>query len=141
MLQGTEYCYVTTEVGGETASGVLQSALPEMINRLSFGRSMRWMPHSEVTFSRPVRWLLALHGDVPVPVTLGSLHGSQQTRLLRQSQPPVVDVASVEEYRQALANAGIVLGQDERQAQIWSAVQDAAKVWHMCGEHQMDDYM
>lgn len=131
-LQGTEYCYVTAEVGGEGASAVLQVALPDIINRLSFGRSMRWMPHSDVSFSRPVRWLLALHGDVPVSVTLGSLQSSQQTRLLRQSKPPTAEVSSAAEYRQVLASAGIVLGQDERRAQIWSAVQDAAKVQFLC---------
>lgn len=90
------------------------------------------MPHSDVTFSRPVRWLLALHGDVSVSVTLGSLQSSQQTRLLRQSNPPTAQVASASEYCNVLASAGIVLGQNDRRAQIWDAVQDAAKVCRLC---------
>jgi glycyl-tRNA synthetase len=132
---------VKKEAGGGTAADVLQGPLTDMISRLSFGRSMRWMPHSDVAFSRPVRWLLALHGDAPVPVTHGSLQASQQTRLLRQSQPPVADVASVEEYREVVAKAGIVLGQEDRQAQIWTAVQEAAKVWLVRGVYRKGECM
>ena len=107
---------------------MLQAALPDIVSRLSFGRSMRWMPHSDVAFSRPVRWLLALHGDVAVPMVLGSLQSAPQTRLLRQSKTPTAPVASAADYPQVIASAGIVLGQEERRAQIWSAVQAAAKV-------------
>lgn len=127
-MQGTEYCYVTVEVGGKTASSVLQDSLPDIVKKLSFGKSMRWMPHSEITFSRPVRWLLALHGDTQFPLTLGNLQSATQTRLLRQSNPPTVAVSSANAYREALASAGIVLGQPERAAQIWKAVQETAQV-------------
>lgn len=128
-LQGTEYCYVKIDVGGERAADVLRDALPGIVSRLSFGRSMRWMPHSDIAFSRPVRWLLALHGDVAVPVALGSLQSAPHTRLLRQSECPTAHVASAADYPQVMASAGIVLGQDERRAQIWRAVQAAAAVW------------
>ncbi|KAK3003952.1 hypothetical protein RJ639_018743, partial [Escallonia herrerae] len=45
---------------------VLSEDLPGSIAKISFQKSMRW--NSEVMFSRPVRWILALHGDLVVPL-------------------------------------------------------------------------
>lgn len=40
---------------------MLTEELPGVLTKLAFPRSMRWQ--TEAAFSRPVRWLLALHGE------------------------------------------------------------------------------
>ena len=50
---------------------VLTEELGGLVSSLSFGRSMRW--NSEASFSRPVRFLLALHGSAALPFSFAGL--------------------------------------------------------------------
>ena len=50
---------------------MLAEELVGLVGGLSWGRSMRW--NGEATFSRPVRWLLALHGAAAVPFSFAGL--------------------------------------------------------------------
>ncbi|KAJ9563362.1 hypothetical protein OSB04_008522, partial [Centaurea solstitialis] len=61
----TEYIYVRVMESAQLALEVLSKELPGAIAKVSFPKSMRW--NSEVIFSRPIRWILALHGDAVVP--------------------------------------------------------------------------
>lgn len=56
---------------------VLTDELPGLVGSLSFKKSMRWNPggagSGSVAFSRPMRWLLAMHGDTVLPFVYGAL--------------------------------------------------------------------
>ncbi|KAK4592657.1 hypothetical protein RGQ29_016976 [Quercus rubra] len=61
----TEYLYARIMESARLAVEVLSEELPSTIAKISFPKSMRW--NSQIMFSRPIRWILALHGDVVVP--------------------------------------------------------------------------
>ncbi|KAG6393352.1 hypothetical protein SASPL_147591 [Salvia splendens] len=63
----TEYVYVQAVEPSRLALEVLSDELPATLSKISFPKSMRW--NSEIMFSRPIRWILALHGDSVVPFT------------------------------------------------------------------------
>jgi glycyl-tRNA synthetase len=65
---------------------VLCAELPALLSALSFKKSMRW--RGDTAFSRPVRWLLALHGSVQLPFVWAGLKAGSQTRLLRNASQP-----------------------------------------------------
>ena len=48
---------------GRSTVAVLEEALPKIIAGINFSKAMRWITNSDVTFSRPMRWLFAVHGD------------------------------------------------------------------------------
>lgn len=73
-----------------------------------------------------MRWLLALHGDTPIPFSYGPLLAAPTTRVLRNDDRPQRAVASAEAYEGDLAAAGITLALDERREAIWAAAQAAA---------------
>ena len=50
--------------------------LGALVGGLAFGRAMRW--NGDATFSRPVRWLLALHGAPVLPFAFGPLRAGAQ---------------------------------------------------------------
>src|SRR5262249_27185313 len=64
--KGRACVYAIKRDPGKDASEVLAGALPDLVAGLKFDRSMRW-DQSGVAFSRPVRWLLCLHGSRVVP--------------------------------------------------------------------------
>ena len=70
---------------------VLSEGLPLLLAGLSFKRSMRWS--SSAAFSRPLRWLLALHGATALPFSFAQVSAGSTTRLLRTSSQPEVEVS------------------------------------------------
>ena len=69
---------------------MLAEELPAVLAGVRFKGSMRW--RGEVAFSRPLRWLLALHGDATVPLQFAGLTADRTTRVLRSASPPVAQV-------------------------------------------------
>ena len=106
---------VKRETGGD-AGEVLAAALPGLISGLSFGRAMRW-DATGVAFSRPVRWLLALHGPRVVPFAFAGLVSGRTTKGTRPAGSKPIEVARAAGYLPALA-ANKVLLREERRAWI-----------------------
>jgi len=122
--KGVEYCYVEVSDAGRSAAEVLTEELPALVGSISFKKNMRW--NSDVTYSRPMRWLLALHGDTPLPAVHAGMRAGALTRVLRNASQPEQAVSSAESYQQLLSSEGIMLDQEQRKASIWAAAGAAA---------------
>ena len=64
--------------------------MPALLAGVRFKSSMRW--RGDAAFSRPLRWLLALHGHAVVPVQFAGLTADRTTRVLRNDSPPQIQV-------------------------------------------------
>lgn len=83
--------------------------------------------HSQVQFSRPLRWLLALHGDVVVPFSYALLASGRTSQVLRNASSPSVSIARAEDYESAMEKAGIALSAELRGEAIWEKAQELAQ--------------
>jgi len=116
--KGVEYCWVAVKEEGQAAGEVLGPALAQAAAKLAFRKSMKW--DSDATFSRPVRWLVALHGARPVPLAgLGLAAGGTSRGLRRGAQATPLPIGSAGEYRAAVEGCGIVLEAAARRDRIW----------------------
>lgn len=122
--KGVEYCYAEVRAAGRPAAEVLAERLGGLIKSIAFRKSMRW--NSGLSFSRPVRWLLALHGPCPVPASLGPLVAGSTTRLLRGAEQAEAVVPSAADYLEVLEAGNISLVCDARKEDIWAGVCAAA---------------
>jgi len=121
-IDGGQYVVaLVSEVCSSTYEVLLQ-ALPGLVGAIKFDKSMRWNA-TNVAFSRPIRWLLAMIGEAPVPFQYAGLTAGKVTRGLRFLNPAEFEVGSVEEYFEALAKEGIILDPNARREQIRSQVQ------------------
>ena len=59
------YVVATVRETGRPAVEVLAEALPGVVAALKFPKSMRWNA-SNIAFSRPIRWFVALHGEAVI---------------------------------------------------------------------------
>lgn len=123
--KGTGYVWVTVQRKGRKASEVLMEELPRILKQISFKKSMKW--RSEQHFSRPIRWIFAMHGNHVLPVPFAGLIGGDSTRLLRNSNSPVVTVDHADEYHHTLLRENIVVDTKDRKEKIWQDVTAAAK--------------
>ncbi len=113
------YLFVEQERGGEAASKVLrQDVLPALVGELRFERSMRWLPQSPITFSRPVRWLLAMHGDRVVPFAFAGSVAGNATRGLRTQAATDIRVPAASEYAAEMERRGVMLDPEKRKTYI-----------------------
>jgi glycyl-tRNA synthetase len=120
-MDGGQYAVAVVRREGRSAAQVLTEALPRLVGGLRFDKAMRWNP-SNVYFSRPIRWLLALYGGKVVPFEYAGLTSGNTTRGLRFHQPEEIQVNSADEYYAALAAQGIILDFEHRQAVILEQV-------------------
>ena len=102
---------------GRPTPAVLAEALPGLIADLRFEKSMRWN-ETGVTFSRPLRWLLALFGEQVIPFNYAGLQSGRLTHGLRPYGSPVIEIPSAADYPQLMAANGIVLDGEKRRSII-----------------------
>ncbi|GAB2865433.1 glycine--tRNA ligase [Streptomyces deserti] len=122
---GVDYVAVTRDEPGRTAVGVLSELLAEVVSGLRSARNMRWNDPA-LSFSRPVRWLLALLGRTPLPVAVSALASGSTTQVHRTAPDPVVQVTSAEGYAHFLRMHGILLDREGRRAAVVRGAQESA---------------
>jgi glycyl-tRNA synthetase len=116
-VEGVEYVGVTKTEVGRGAVEVLSGVLAEVVTELRADKNMRWNDR-KLSFTRPVRWLVALLGEEIVPVAASSLTAGRTTRVHRTATTPVVDVPTAAGYLDFLRSHGIVASVTARREEI-----------------------
>ena len=128
-LEGGRYLAAEVRRGGEPTATILAgNVLPQLIEGITFEQTMRWIgapgdsPEAaalrRTAFSRPIRWLLALHGGQVVPFQFAGLRADRTTRSLRFRDPATVELGRADEYRPRLTALGITVDPAERRRLI-----------------------
>jgi glycyl-tRNA synthetase len=112
-MDGGRYVAAAVRQSGRPAPQVLGEALPGLLGALRFDKSMRWN-RSNVYFSRPIRWLLALFGEQTVGFEYAGLQSANVTRGLRTHEPAELTVRDIADYFNAMQEQGIILEKAER---------------------------
>ncbi|MCK9920327.1 glycine--tRNA ligase [Frankia sp. AgPm24] len=129
--RGVEHVALVRTDTGRDALEVLAGLLGDVVAGLRGERNMRWNDPA-LSFSRPVRWLVALLGETVVPVAVASLAAGRTTRGHRRAGSPLIEVSQAAGYPELLAAHGILLDPAERREVI---VERAAKLTANQGGH------
>lgn len=121
----TEYVHAHVRETARFALEILSEDLPSTISKISFPKSMRW--NSQVMFSRPIRWIMALHGDVVVPFAFAGVSSGNLSYGLRNTPSATVQVESAESYEGVMQNAGINIEIEGRKRSILEQSNELAK--------------
>ena len=124
-MDGGIYVVAAVKQAGESANKVLTEKIPELIGGIRFEKSMRWN-QSQVAFSRPIRWLLALHGTHVLPCEYADLPAGRTTRLLRFQETGGVVIQDAADYLRVMNDGGILLDVEERQNRIQNEIASLA---------------
>jgi glycyl-tRNA synthetase len=124
-VQGVEHIAVVRTDAGRGAAEVLSGALAQVVAELRAEKNMRWSDPA-LSFTRPVRWLLALLDDVEVPIAVSALASGRTTRVHRTADTPTVSVPTAVGYPDFLAGHGILVDAAERRTRIVTATRELA---------------
>ncbi|MCC6499708.1 MAG: glycine--tRNA ligase subunit beta, partial [Anaerolineales bacterium] len=133
---GGKYVFAIVKQKGRPTPEVLAEALPKLVESIKFEKSMRWND-SGVSFSRPIRWYVALFGETVIPFEYAGVTSSNVSRGLRPYDSPEVKIPSADKYFDLIRQAGIILDKEERKASIVEQVTQAASL--VGGEALVED--
>ena len=125
-IDGGVYVVAEVQESSEPADQVLSAIIPDLIGSIRFEKSMRWN-QTQVAFSRPIRWLLGLHGEHVVPFKYADLSTGRTTRLLRFQAAENTTIHDVADYLRVMKEDGILLDVDERRRRIQEEITRLAK--------------
>lgn len=125
-LDGGTFAVAEVSEGGRPAWQVLGEALPKVLADLHFDKSMRWNA-SGVEFSRPIRWLLALHGSEVVPFEYAGLQSGRTTRGLLHPETSAVEIDHPHGYFDSLHGLEIIADPIQRSTVVSEQVSALAK--------------
>jgi glycyl-tRNA synthetase len=114
QIEGREYVVAVIVERGRSAAEVLAELLPNLLAGLRFGKGMRWNA-SNVAFSRPIRWLVALLEEAVVPFAFAGVPSGRVSQGIRALGSPELTIASARDYAEAIAAAGIALAVEQRE--------------------------
>jgi glycyl-tRNA synthetase beta chain len=118
---------VTKVEKGRKAEQVLPALLERLLLGVRFRKSMRsrW---DDVTFARPVRWLVALYGGKPLKVRFGEVVSGKVTFGHRFKAPKAIALKGTpEDYVAKLEKAFVVVDPVKRRALVEKELARAAK--------------
>ena len=123
---GQEFLFFKQTVKGESSNKLLNGMVNEFINKLSFGKSMRWGSRSD-SFIRPIRGLSMVLGDELVDGELFGIKSSKTSFAHRMVSYEPFSYLNAKDYFQKIKDNGIILFPDERRAAILSKMSELEK--------------
>ncbi|MBU4119696.1 MAG: glycine--tRNA ligase subunit beta, partial [Proteobacteria bacterium] len=121
-----EYLMVRVEQKGRQTAELLVELLPEVINSLTFPKSMRW-GSGRINFARPIQWLLAVYGGKTVSFTLDTITSSNTTTGHRFMASGPYPATCYTDYVDTLRAAQVMVEPAERRSTVLSEITKAAQ--------------
>ena len=122
--QRDDYVWAGITIYGRKTQEILSELLPELIAKLSFGKTMRWNSEG-IAYPRPLRWIVALFGDQIIPFTYARAIAGRTSRGLRPNAE--IEIASASDYRAQMQKHGIEVNRDKRRETIKQQVETVAQ--------------
>ena len=123
-IKDVEYIHVKQLLKGKSTKEVVKN-LSSVITDMKFPVTMRWAAHT-FEYLRPIHWIVALYGEEVIKeiqvldVKAGRV--SRGHRFLGKD----TEIASPEQYEQALAEQFVIVNQDERKALVRKQIEELA---------------
>ncbi|MBC7475682.1 MAG: glycine--tRNA ligase subunit beta, partial [Candidatus Sericytochromatia bacterium] len=124
-FKGNMFVYASVKQEGKKSIDLIPNMIQTLLSSISVTRSMRW-GDTLTKFSRPIQWILALFGNRLVDFKLEQLHSSNFTRGHRFLSSGNLEVNSLTEYLNVLAENKVILDNELRKQNIKEQVEKIA---------------
>ena len=108
-----EFLAFRKKTKGEKTDKVLKNLLPEIINSIHFRKSMRW-GYGNITFARPIRWIMCIYGGKKLEFKLENLRSDSKSYGHRFSSQKPFSPKNWNNYITQLKKRDVYLDQSER---------------------------
>jgi glycyl-tRNA synthetase len=134
-IKETAYVVAHLSSPAATTAQILSDALPSLITSLEFPKTMRWGSHN-LSFCRPIQWLVCLLGADVVPFQLEYLVAGRTSMGHRQLNPGPCAIAQAENYECTLEQSHVMVDQNRRRAHILSQLEAIEQQYQQKAVHR-----
>ncbi|MEL7084580.1 MAG: glycine--tRNA ligase subunit beta [Cyanobacteria bacterium J06597_1] len=120
-----EFVFATKHIAGRATPEILQELAPTWVTKLDAGRAMRW-GDGEFRFPRPIRWLVALWGDLLLPIEVAETAAGRMSQCHRVLHPEPIEIPSADGYVSMLEKGFVQVDRAARQRSILEQVKQSA---------------
>ena len=113
-----EYLAAAQLIKGKPAHDILAEILPQVIQEISWPRSMYWTGAQGPRFIRPVRWIVALLDSKVVPFTFAGVAAGNRTEGHRFLGKSGIPLTSPHDYDAKLKNNFVIARPEARRKKI-----------------------
>ncbi len=111
------YVYGRKQEAGRPSGAVLTELLPGLLAKITFEKTMRWNA-SNVSFSRPVNWLVALLDNAVIPFEFAGVRSSNTSLGPRGEGSQPFAIAHAADYSALLAQHNVLGDVTARKAEV-----------------------
>jgi glycyl-tRNA synthetase len=115
--KGTDYLFGIVATPPQSTAELLTRSLPKLIQTLDFPKKMRW-GSSSLTYARPLRWILAMHGSDVIPFELDGIFSGRTSQAHPQISPGEIRVERASSYFDQLRSHHVLVSVEERKNSI-----------------------
>jgi glycyl-tRNA synthetase len=110
----------------ESTSLLLQKFIPYLITHLPFPKTMRWADF-DISYARPLRWIVALLGRDIIPFTLAGITSSNISYGHNQLKPVAIKIRRPKTYASKLYRRYVIASVDERKKHLEKQIEKFEK--------------
>jgi glycyl-tRNA synthetase beta chain len=121
-----DYVSVQVHETGKQTGAVLSEILPQVCQRITFPKSMRWGT-GEISFGRPIHWVVSLLGKDVVGFEFAGVQAGRATRGHRFLAPQIFDLDEAGNYEAALEQAHVLVDLKRRKDRMMEGLLASAK--------------
>lgn len=118
-IKGTDYLFGFKHTPKRSTAEILAEQLPALILNIDFPKKMRW-GNLDISYARPLRWILALFGQHVVPFVVGELVSDRFSWGHRQLANHRFAVENAGSYFSSLESQRVMVRMEERKKVITS---------------------
>ncbi len=111
--EGQKFVFAVSSKQGKPIVELLPDICDQILLGISFPKTMRW-DGADMSFSRPVRWIVAKFGDKTVNFEIAGIKSGDISRGHRFLGEPLVKITEASKYRELLLAANVTVDQEER---------------------------
>ncbi len=119
-----EYLMLVREEAGKETATLLPNILQSLITGLSFKKSMKWGAN-QLTFARPIQWLVALFGDEIIPLAHEGIVSSNKSGGHRFMANRMFEISNATTYKDQLDEQYVIVDHVVRRAKVVEEIKAA----------------
>lgn len=117
QIKDVPYLFGVLHQEGRATAAILSEQLPQLILGIEFPKKMRW-GSSEISYARPLRWILALFGKEVIPFTIDQITSGNITYGHRQLAPAAYPLTQAQDYLSVLRTLFVMADPADREKTI-----------------------
>jgi glycyl-tRNA synthetase beta chain len=117
-----EYLATSQVIKGKPAREILAEILPQVIQEISWPRSMYWTGAQGPRFIRPIRWIVALLDGSVVPFSFAGVEAGNRTEGHRFLGMRSIPLRNLHDYEPKLRSNFVIARQETRRKKIESEI-------------------